>query len=115
MLLPLTYKSVAAFMVFLLLLFATFYPYIQTEILTSVHQQTFDINSICRTSDNPDFRKFKLVNYEKQRNTAQLYCLYKDYKKNSIVTLYYADKEGWLVEYSRNYKKDIGFFWPIYY
>jgi hypothetical protein len=115
MLLPLTYKSVVATMVFLILLFLTFYPYIQAETLTSIHQQTFDINKICKTADNQDFRKFKVVNFEKQRSAAQLYCLYGDYKKNSIVTLYYADKEGWLVEYTRNYKKDIGFFWPIYY
>jgi hypothetical protein len=115
MLLPLSYKSVATMMVFLTICFLVIYPYIQAETLTNIYQQTFDINKICKTQDNTDFRKFKLVNYEKQKNTAQLYCLYADYKKNSVVTLYYAEQDGWLVEYTRNYKKDIGFFWPIYY
>ena len=115
MILPFTYKSLTATMVFLVLLFIILYPYIQTEVLTSVHQRTFDIDKICKTAQNQDFRKFKIINYEKQRSTAQLYCLYQDYKKNSIVTLYFAQSEGWLVEYTRNYKKDIGFFWPIYY
>jgi hypothetical protein len=115
MLLPLTYKSITVTMIALVLLFLTLYPYVQAETLTNIHQQTFDINKICKVLEFQDFRSFKIINYEKQRNTSQLYCLYKDYKQNSIVTLYYTDKEGWLVEYTRNYKKDIGFFWPIYY
>lgn len=115
MLLPFTHKSVMFTMIFLVILFLIFYPYIQAETLTSIHAQTFDIVKICKTIDNDDFRKFKVINYEKQRNTAQLYCLYQDYKKNSIVTLYYTQDKGWLVEYTRNYKKDIRFYWPIYY
>lgn len=115
MLLPLTYKPIVVTMIFLVLLFVVIYPYIQAETLTNIHQQTFDIDKICRTAENDDFRKFKLINYEKQRNTAQIYCLYQDYKKNIIITLYFTEKQGWLVEYTRNYKKDIGFFWPIYY
>ncbi len=115
MLLPLSYKSIAATMVFLSLLFVIIYPYIQAEILSYIHQRTFDISKICKTTTNEDFSKFKVINYEKQKNSAQIYCLYQDYKKNSIITLYFAEKQGWLTEYTRNYKKDIGFFWPIYY
>jgi hypothetical protein len=115
MLLPISYKSVTTTMITLVFLFVTFYPYIQAETLTNIHQQLFDINKICKVSEFNDFRGFKIINFEKQRNAAQLYCLYKDYKKNSIITLFYAEKEGWQVEYTRNYKKDIGFFWPIYY
>lgn len=115
MLLPFTYKSVVSTMIFSVLFFLFFYPYIQAETLTSIHRQTFDINKICKIQETQGFKSFKIVNYEKQRNTALLYCLYEDYKKNSIVTLYYSDMDGWIVEYTRNYKKDVGFLWPIYY
>jgi hypothetical protein len=115
MLLPLSYKSITSSMILFVIIFLIFYPYIQAETLTNIHWRTFDIAKICKTQDNQDFSKFKLINYEKNRNTAQLYCLYQDYKKNSIVILYFAEKDGWLVEYTRNYKKDVGFFWPIYY
>jgi hypothetical protein len=96
-------------------LFVIFYPYLQVETLSRIHSQTFDINKICNTQQNQDFRIAKVINFEKQRSSAQLYCLYNDRSKNSIVTLYYDKSEGWQIEYSRNYKKDIGFFWPIYY
>ena len=102
-------------MVVLVMLFIIIYPYIQSETLTTIHKQTFDISKICKVQELQDFKNFKIINYERQRNTAQLYCLYADYKKNSIVTLYYSEVDGWLVEYTRNYKKDLGFYWPIYY
>jgi hypothetical protein len=115
MILPLSYKSVAIAMLVLIGVFFIFYPYLQAETLSAIHSQTFDIPKICKTADNLDFRNAKIVNYEKQRSNAQLYCLYKDRSKNSLITLYFDGSEGWQVEYTRNYKKDIGLFWPIYY
>ena len=115
MILPLSYRSIAVIMSTLVCVFIIFYPYLQAETLSKIHEQTFDINKICNTQQNQDFRSAKIINFEKQRSKAQLYCLYGDRSKNSIVTLYYDKNLGWQTEYTRNYKKDIGLFWPLYY
>jgi hypothetical protein len=114
MILPFSYQSLLKTIIGLIIVFIVFYPYIQAETLSIIQNSQFDKDKICKVSTNSDFRYIKIVNYERQKNTATLYCLYENTTKNSIVTLYNSN-EGWLVEYTRNYKKDIGFYWPIYY
>jgi hypothetical protein len=115
MILPLSYRSLVTSVLSLLLLFVLVFPYIQAETLSNLNAGEFDINRVCRADINKDFRYLKIINYEPQKNTATVYCIYKDFTKNSIVTLYNSAEKQWLIEYTRNYKKDIRFYWPIYY
>jgi hypothetical protein len=115
MILPFTYRPLVVSILSLVFLFVLILPYVQAETVTNLNLGQFDIAKICKTDTNNDFGYAKLVNYERQKNTATMFCIYKDYSKNSIVTLYYSAENTWLVEYARNYKKDIGFYWPIYY
>jgi hypothetical protein len=115
MILPFSYKPLVVSVLSLLFLFALVFPYIQAETLSNLNAGEFDVNKVCKADTNNDFRYIKIVNYESQKNTATVYCIYKDFTKNSIVTLYNSAEKQWLIEYTRNYKKDIGFYWPIYY
>jgi hypothetical protein len=89
-----------------------FYPYIQAEVLTGLHYSEFDQKRFCRTDTNEDFKKLKVVNFERYRGNAKIYCLFKNTRKNYALNLYYAD-DSWRVEYIRNLSE--GAYWPIYY
>jgi hypothetical protein len=114
MLLPNSYTAVVWSFVSLTIIFLFVYPYIQAETLTNLNQNSLDVAKICRTEKEKDFNYLKIISFERQKNTAMVYCIYNDYNKNSVVTLFNSENT-WQVEFTRNYKKDILIFWPIYY
>jgi hypothetical protein len=109
---PREYETVGFIILGLFFGLLFFYPYIQAEVLTAAHYKEFDSNRFCRTSINPDFKKLKVVAFERYKGNARLYCLFKDTKKNYSLNLYFAD-DSWRVEYTRNLSE--GAYWPIYY
>lgn len=97
---------------FLLILF--FFSYVQAEILTSFNSSEFDIARICKVSLNSDFKGFKLISFEKFKNSARAYCLYDNPQKNVAVDLVLKENI-WKIENIKFIQKDNVFVWPVYY
>ena len=122
---PNEYNGVAISIVSFFLVFLVFFGYIQTEFLTATYKSEFNIQVICKKDQNPDWKTFKIINFEKYRRTAKTYCIYQDSTKNSSVNLYYNDNDNesgnyeiqnkWQVEYVRNLRDTNSLQWPVYY
>lgn len=89
-----------------------FYPYIQAEVLTNTDYDDFDQQRLCQLDSHPDFKKLKVITYERFRGHARIYCLFNDARKNYSLNLYLADNV-WRVEYLNLLSE--GLYWPIYY
>jgi hypothetical protein len=98
---------------FLLLLAGIFYPYVQTEILTSLYNKDLPIQKIC-TDNNPlgQLRYSKIIEYEKSSGQARVYCLYADSKQNTSLRL--TQTKDWQVYLTLRLNKDRNFYWPMY-
>lgn len=114
MIYPNEYIGILVSVLVLALLFSVFFGYIQTEVFTITYKSEFDIKAICKVDQNSDWKNFKIINFEKYRRTAKVYCIYQDSLKNSVVNLYYAE-DKWSVEYFRNLRDNNSFQWPVYY
>ena len=109
---PKNYSFIGTTLISLFLAIIIFYPYIQTEVFGVVHSKEFDVDRLCRKLQNTDFKTIKIINLEKHRGFAKIYCLFNDTGKNYSLTLYYVE-DSWKVEYFRSL--NTGFYWPIYY
>jgi hypothetical protein len=109
---PKQFDSISAVLLGIFLATLFFYPYVQTEILTLANPKEFDSTRFCRKNIDPDFKSLKVVELEKFRGRAKVYCLYEKTSKNYKIDLY-SGEEGWKVEYAKSISD--GFYWPIYY
>jgi hypothetical protein len=116
MIYPKDYNSIIGVAISLFALFIVFFGYIQAEIFTQTYKNEFDIKTLCKTDSNWDWKDFKIIQYEKYKRNAKIYCLYQNMDKTLVINLYYTpDQNQWIVEYARNLKDENKFQWPIYY
>jgi hypothetical protein len=109
---PREYTRIGGFLISIFFGTLFFYPYIQTEVYSTFNQNEFDNVRFCKSEQENDFKKLKIINLEKNKNNAKIYCLYNQSSKNYSLNLFLLEG-NWRVETSKSLND--GFFWPIYY
>jgi|GEM_PF-1978495 len=90
-----------------------FYPYLQTEVLTSLYNKDLPVERICRESNpNTKLRYTKIIEYEKPSSQAKVYCLYEDTSQNTVLRL--NQTKDWQAYLTLRLNKDRSFYWPMY-
>lgn len=96
---------------FVIIFFIGLLGYLRTEIATNLYQKEFNVVEICGT-DETGFKDFKIVEYQKFRKRAKVYCLFSDPEKSLLINL--SLRENWEITTSEKLNAWGKFYWPIY-
>ena len=99
------------FLVFFLA-FSFLYGYLSVEILTSLRKNDVNGRQLCENSET-ELKYFKVINYEKFKNSAKVMCIYKDNAKNQYLELNFKGQSWTVISKEKINTKD-NFYWPIY-
>ncbi|MEM1312735.1 MAG: hypothetical protein AAGF07_04705 [Patescibacteria group bacterium] len=106
-------RFISALTVFIFIGFLIF-SYITAELNTRMYADQFDnLDLLCSTDVNEDFKYLKVISYEKAFNRASVYCVYEDSSKNLRLDLNYRESE-WQVYLTTRLNKKRNLYWPIY-
>jgi hypothetical protein len=93
--------------------FLTF-GYISTELNTYLYaSQITNVDELCSTYQNQDFKYVKVLQYEKSINQAEIYCIYGDSNKNIDIDMSFEGGK-WQPYLTLKLNKNRNFYWPIY-
>jgi hypothetical protein len=85
--------------------------YIQAEVTNTLYAKEIDGVELCPEKSS-DLRYYKVIKYEKYRNSAVILCMYSDRKLNVETVLSYTDQ--WEVIRTNKLFTKGGWYWPIY-
>jgi hypothetical protein len=85
--------------------------YVQAEVTNKLYSKEINGGVLCPNKTS-NLRYFKVIKYEKYRNSAVMLCMYEDRKLNVETVLSYTDK--WEVIRTNKLFTKGGWYWPIY-
>lgn len=88
--------------------------YVRTEITTYWYKNEFNFfQNYCKPNENPDFKYFKIIQYDKSKGEARIQCIYSDGNKNMQYTLNFVNT--WSVASSVSLVQGGTLPWPLYF
>ena len=89
------------------------FSYLQTELTTKYYlSEIANWTELCNLSSNSDFKYIKVLEFEKSKGFARIFCLYKDGSKN--VELDLNKIKIWTVIKTTKLNAEGNLYWPIY-
>lgn len=105
-------NNIFRWVILLCFLFSISYGYLNVELLTFVNSKNIPTSTLCSEPET-DFKFSKIIKYEKYKNTARIFCLYKDYRYNQFLVLNLRN-ETWTTVSKELANSRFNFYWPIY-
>jgi hypothetical protein len=86
--------------------------YVQVEITNKLYSKEINGTILCPKKSS-ELRYYKLMKYEKYRNSAVMLCMYQERANNVEIVLSYTEK--WEVIRTNKLFTKGGWYWPIYF
>jgi|LakMenEpi03Aug12_release.lakeMendotaPanAssembly.Ray.scaffolds.fasta_scaffold41602_3 hypothetical protein len=97
--------------IFSLLVFSFSYSYFWSETITFFYSKDLNLKEIC---PQEDFKFGKIIDYQKYKNTASVYCIYTDSSKNIELDLNFQNNRWQIIKRVLLNSQKGQLYWPIY-
>ncbi len=111
-----SFDYLKVFIVYILFIFTIVsinFNWLKVELFTFLYQNNIGLDDICKKNSQYDFKYSKVIDFENYKNTAVGYCIYKQSKENTKITLN-KNTDRWIIIYSQKLNTDNNLYWPIY-
>lgn len=104
-------RKLWVWLVFSFLVFSFSYSYLWSETVTFLYSKDLNLKEIC---SQEDFKFGKIIDYQKYKNTASVYCIYTDSSKNIQLDLNFQNNNWQVIKRILLNSEKGKLYWPIY-
>lgn len=104
-------RKLWVWLVFSFLVFSFSFSYLWSETVTFLYSKDLNLKEIC---SQEDFKFGKIIDYQKYKNTASVYCIYTDSSKNIRLDLNFQNNNWQVIKRILLNSEKGQLYWPIY-